>query len=101
MCPIGYTIMIDPVIASDGITYEKENIINWAQTQLDNLQAPTSPVMPGTYLEMTMSADGRRSARDHLFLIPNINLRKIIEDNYEYLIVNKHDLVLDDYNNNS
>ena len=29
MCPIGHTIMVDPVIASDGHTYERRNIEKW------------------------------------------------------------------------
>ena len=28
-CPIGHDLLIDPVIISDGHTYEKENIIKW------------------------------------------------------------------------
>ena len=29
ICPISMEIMVDPVILSDGITYERQNILNW------------------------------------------------------------------------
>ncbi len=29
MCPIGHSVMNDPVIASDWKTYERKNIIKW------------------------------------------------------------------------
>lgn len=38
LCPISLTVMADPVVAQDGHTYEKENIIKWFKSKR------TSPV---------------------------------------------------------
>jgi len=60
LCPITTEIMINPVIGRDGHTYEKEAIEKW----LDNKN--TSPIT-----NAVMHKDG---------LVPNIALRKIIQD---------------------
>ena len=61
-CPIGYNIMIDPVICLDGHTYDRSNIQRWF------LENRTSP-LTGLQLLSTQ-------------LIPNIVLRNIIHETY-------------------
>ena len=58
MCPITRTLMIDPVIASDGFTYERESIENWLRSNR------TSP-------------NTREFMRNNL--IPNLALKNLIE----------------------
>ena len=60
-CPILHCIMVDPVIAADGITYEKTAAVEWLKDH------DTSPINPG----MKISVD---------ILIENIVLRNQIED---------------------
>jgi len=59
LCPIGFEQMIDPVICSDGHTYERSNIEKWLKTH------NTSPMTNAVLLTTT--------------LIPNIALRKLIQ----------------------
>jgi len=59
ICPITQDIMTDPVICSDGITYEKNAIVRWLESN------NTSPVTR-KYISNT--------------LIPNIALRNTIQD---------------------
>ena len=59
ICPITQTVMIDPVIGDDGITYERSAINQWLQSH------NTSPVT-----RIIMSTN----------LIPNIALRNTIQD---------------------
>ena len=59
-CPITNMPMQDPVIAPDGISYEKKAIKKWFSKK------KTSPV------------SGK--ALKHTFLIPNHNLRNVISD---------------------
>jgi ATP-dependent DNA helicase PIF1 len=59
LCPIGFEQMIDPVICSDGHTYERANIEKWLKTH------NTSPMTNAVLLTTT--------------LIPNIALRKLIQ----------------------
>ena len=55
-CPIGYEIMIDPVIAADGHNYERENITKWFEesgsrrSPLTNEEMPTLTVFPNLAL---------------------------------------------------
>ena len=58
-CPISLKIMIDPVIGSDGITYERNSIIEWLNI---------NPLSPLTKQRMTI--------RD---LVPNRSLKNFIE----------------------
>ncbi len=51
-------MMIDPVIAADGHSYEKAAMENWLQ---DHAMSPVT-----------------KQALDHPWLTPNINLRKVI-----------------------
>jgi hypothetical protein len=60
ICPITQDIMIDPVICSDGITYEKNAIIRWL------VNNNTSPVT--------------RQSIEKSNIIPNIALRNTIQD---------------------
>ena len=60
MCPITYARMIDPVVASDGRTYERNAISDWFATH------DTSPI---TGLALASKS-----------LVPNINLRSMMED---------------------
>jgi len=59
ICPITQDIMIDPVIAEDGHTYERKNITDWVTTH------GTSPIT-----RQVMSKD---------IIIPNRNLKSQIE----------------------
>lgn len=58
-CPISMEIMTDPVICSDGITYERESILKWTERHT------TSP--------MTR----QQINKDMLF--PNIALKQLIQ----------------------
>lgn len=58
-CPIGYEIMKDPVIAQDGITYERANIERWLRRN------SSSPI---TRQNIELST-----------LIPNIIVKQLIE----------------------
>ena len=59
MCPITYSLMMDPVIGSDGQTYERSAITNWLSAN------HTSPMT--------------RQHMDVRALVPNIALRESIE----------------------
>jgi ATP-dependent DNA helicase PIF1 len=61
MCPIGFERMIDPVICSDGQTYERVNIEKWFQNH------NTSPLTNAVLQNKT--------------LIPNIALRNLLQQN--------------------
>jgi len=58
MCPITRTLIIDPVIASDGFTYERDSIENWLRSNR------SSPIT-------------REFMRNNL--IPNLALKNLIE----------------------
>ena len=58
-CPISLELMRDPVICADGHSYERANIKSWLMR---------SNCSPKTNLEL-----------EHKFLIPNMNLKIIIE----------------------
>lgn len=59
ICPITYELMRDPVVASDGHTYEKAAIEKWLKSH------QTSP---------------RNGEPMGPILIPNINVKKLIQD---------------------
>lgn len=59
MCPITYSLMRDPVVASDGNTYEKGAIEKWLKTN------HTSP---------------RTGEPMDTLLIPNLNMKRLIQD---------------------
>lgn len=60
LCPITHEIMIDPVIASDGFTYERKDIEKWLSTK--NTSPSTNEILADKTLK------------------PNITLKSIIED---------------------
>ena len=60
LCPITFELMMDAVIASDGHSYERSAITKWMSTK-DNSPRTGEPLENKT-------------------LIPNLNLRKIIQD---------------------
>lgn len=60
-CPIGNVLMADPVMAADGISYERVNIETWFQ-QGHNTSPVTGEVLP------------------HLNLVANVNLKQAIEE---------------------
>ena len=60
ICPISFEIMSDPVVTSDGFTYERKHIMQWLESH------STSP-STGATLEST-------------FLIPNVTVRGLILD---------------------
>ena len=53
-CPISQELMDDPVIARDGYTYEKRNILRWfeyhSRSPLTNLELPTLMLIPNRAL---------------------------------------------------
>ena len=68
ICPITYELMRDPVVASDGLTYEKNAIEKWLQGQLQRGgDIYTSPLT------------GAPLPQGNL-LFPNVNLRNLIQD---------------------
>ena len=60
LCPITQSIMLDPHIGSDGITYEKKAIIDWLKT---------SSISPISRLPMNPNN-----------LVPNRGLKNLIDD---------------------
>eukprot|EP01028_Stygiella_incarcerata_P005611 TRINITY_DN2351_c0_g1_i1.p1 TRINITY_DN2351_c0_g1~~TRINITY_DN2351_c0_g1_i1.p1 ORF type:complete len:697 (+),score=202.31 TRINITY_DN2351_c0_g1_i1:44-2134(+) len=60
-CPIGRSVMLDPVIAADGHTYDRENITEWLNVRL---------ISPTTGLKLP-----------HATLIPNHLLKSLIHSN--------------------
>ena len=64
-CPLSLDIMEDPVIAEDGYSYEKEEIVNWIKLSEDKGNPITSPIT-GDNMGKT--------------LIPNTVLKDIIEN---------------------
>tara|TARA_B100001121_G_scaffold307466_1_gene329051 strand:- start:2073 stop:4199 length:2127 start_codon:yes stop_codon:yes gene_type:complete len=72
ICPITQEIIVDPVILSDGQTYEREAITQWLRT---------SSKSPITGLPL-----------DNRTLIPNIALKNIIENIVEQGLVSLHDI---------
>ena len=59
ICPITYELMREPVVASDGHTYEKNAIEKWLKT---------NQISP------------RNGEPIDTLIIPNINLKKLIQD---------------------
>ena len=59
ICPITYDIMVDPVVASDGNSYERAAIVDWFSR--NNTSPITREPMPNT-------------------LIQNRNLKKMIQE---------------------
>tara|TARA_Y100000389_G_scaffold148109_2_gene147157 strand:- start:3415 stop:3855 length:441 start_codon:yes stop_codon:yes gene_type:complete len=66
-CPIGHEMMIDPVIAEDGITYERKNIEHWFTYSL------TSPIT-------------RQNINSHL--LPNLAIKQLINSSKNFNIRN-------------
>ena len=60
LCPIGYDVMVDPVTAGDGMTYERASIETWLQE---------NDTSPSTGAELP-----------HTTLVPNQVLKSIIRD---------------------
>ena len=65
-CPVTMEPMVDPVIASDGFSYERGMIERWLLQRQEKQEEPTSP-FTGARLASTQ-------------LIPNIALRQLIEN---------------------
>ena len=66
MCPIGHTIMVDPVIASDGHTYERKNIEKWLKIK------NTSPL---TNVRMTQELNSNVALKDRIQTVAEENER--------------------------
>lgn len=62
-CPLTLEIMRDPVVAEDGMSYERSAIMAWVKT-------PTKNVLYSPLLHTPMGPTVR----------PNITLRKLIQD---------------------
>ena len=73
LCPIGLELMSDPVICSDGFSYERYNIVQWFKM---------SDVSPMTSLHL-ISKD----------LLPDIELKKIIEEAIAMKTIEKKSLI--------
>ena len=65
-CPITYELFRDPVIGSDGHTYERENITAWIQKH------STSPITrePMDVGFATLELHGEEASRRFRFLVP-------------------------------
>ena len=66
--PISTNVFVDPVITSDGMTYERESIQRWIDERIRNGQDPTSPL---TNLRL-----------DNINLTPNKYVRQLLESEY-------------------
>ena len=67
ICPISDEIMHDPVIdPTSGVTYDRQNIVDWINECIKKEQEPTSP--------------NTREKLTEAMLIPNRSLREAIED---------------------
>jgi hypothetical protein len=47
-CPITHEVFVDPVVAADGITYERRAIVDWLSTH--NTSPMTNTVLPNLQL---------------------------------------------------
>ncbi|EQC39464.1 hypothetical protein SDRG_02908 [Saprolegnia diclina VS20] len=73
-CPIGHEMMVDPVVASDGHTYERAQIAKWLQTHetspITNCKLATKALLPNHTLKQAIAefqayvASGRRRERE-------------------------------------
>jgi len=43
LCPITHTLLTDPVVCSDGFTYEREAVVRWVQAERERGRKVTSP----------------------------------------------------------
>mmetsp|Transcript_3080 Transcript_3080/g.3222 ORF Transcript_3080/g.3222 Transcript_3080/m.3222 type:complete len:911 (+) Transcript_3080:100-2832(+) len=66
LCPISAQIMLDPVIAADGYTYEKTNIEEWMDNSKRRGATSVSPISKEPFI--------------HPFLTKNINLKILIDE---------------------
>ena len=70
LCPITHEVMTDPVVASDGHSYERCAILKWIGQRLIQghpvLSPLTNEVLPSTHV------------------VPNVTLRKLIDGHKEY-----------------
>jgi hypothetical protein len=77
LCPITKEVMVSPVLARDGHTYEKDAISNWFQRHRNN--------PPSAGGRTQARAQGPRSPMtnepmDSEVLVPNLALKKLIAD---------------------
>ncbi|KDO32075.1 hypothetical protein SPRG_03294 [Saprolegnia parasitica CBS 223.65] len=73
-CPIGHEMMVDPVVASDGHTYERAQIARWLQTHdsspITNGKLATKALLPNHTLKQAIAefqsyvASSRRRERE-------------------------------------
>jgi hypothetical protein len=61
LCPISQSVLIDPVVAVDGFTYERESIESWFREQSNN-RSFTSPVT-GERIQSTLLIQNRNLAK--------------------------------------
>lgn len=67
VCPLSSRVMVDPVKAEDGFTYERATIEQWLATH------DTSPQLPGTKMGKTLLPDERRRVAIRAFLAVQAN----------------------------
>lgn len=67
VCPLSSRVMVDPVKAEDGFTYERATIEQWLETH------DTSPQLPGTKMGKTLLPDDRRRVAIRAFLAVQAN----------------------------
>jgi U-box domain len=70
ICAIGYEVMVDPVICSDGHTYERANIEQWLKisglSPKTNLPLVNKTLIPNYALKQTIEDTLLRNAAAHL-----------------------------------
>eukprot|EP00586_Coscinodiscus_wailesii_P005419 CAMPEP_0172486438 /NCGR_PEP_ID=MMETSP1066-20121228/15030_1 /TAXON_ID=671091 /ORGANISM="Coscinodiscus wailesii, Strain CCMP2513" /LENGTH=594 /DNA_ID=CAMNT_0013252407 /DNA_START=85 /DNA_END=1866 /DNA_ORIENTATION=- len=71
VCPITRELIIDPVIAADGHTYDRAAIEQWLHGSQRRLPSPSN-------LRRTSPKTGQ--PLEHMHLIPNHNLKRLIRD---------------------
>lgn len=88
VCPIGLALMtVDPVLAADGVTYERESIENWLQRNIANIQKAQDNLKwnPTSERDIGVVKNGIRSPAygtmmSSLVLTPNTNVRNMARD---------------------
>ena len=81
ICPITYELMREPIVASDGHTYEKSAIEKWLKTRYLLDTTPTSTESHVTdFLVIISKTSPRIGEPIDTTLIPNHNLKKLIQD---------------------
>lgn len=91
VCPIGLVLMtVDPVLAADGVTYERSSIENWFRTNIANIQMAQENLKNGRasngdqrLIENGIRSPAYGTMMKHLALTPNNNVRNMARAHQE------------------